>query len=173
MDSYGGNSGGGYVGSFIANSWVRSTWIAFFTLWVLWGLSYVFRHAFLRDDTIANSATDPAMGAADPEAAGKTNVLQRTMGKSGFNRRFRNFHSIMRDSVLMLLSVLVLNTFGVGSTRAALILSWIFVIFAILYAISDFVYENRYIRIIFSIILYACALAIGGNAMARGWTGFY
>ena len=167
------DSSGGYVGSFIANSYVRSTWIAFFTLWVLWGLSYVFRHAFLRDDTVANSATDPAVGTTDPETAGKTNVLQRTMGKAGFNRRFRNFHSIMRVSVLMLLSVIALNTLGVGSTRAVLILSWIFVVFAILYAICDFLYENRFIRIIFSIILYACALAIGGSAIARGWISSY
>ncbi|KAI9256620.1 hypothetical protein BDA99DRAFT_547896 [Phascolomyces articulosus] len=168
MDSF--NDPRSPLGSFVSDSYVRSTWIAFFTLWVLWGLSFVFKHAFLRDDEPAVTATNPAVSNADPETANKTTFLLKT--KSGFNRRFRNFHSVMRDSVLMLLSVVSLNTLGVGSTRAVLILAWIFVVFAILYAITDFVIEHRFIRIGFSVILYAVALAIGGSAIARGWNLF-
>ncbi|KAI9484731.1 hypothetical protein BDB00DRAFT_885175 [Zychaea mexicana] len=168
MDS----SYGSPVSSFIGDSYVRSTWIAFFTLWVLWGLAYIFRHAFLRDDEVAPTATDPAAAGtaanADPEAANKSSGFL-FKARSGFNRRFRNFYSVLRDSLLMLLSVVALNTLGVGSTRAVLILAWIFVIFTILYAIADFIFEHRFIRIGFSTILYAIGLAIGGSAIARGW----
>jgi hypothetical protein len=33
-------------------------------------------------------------------------------------------HDLLRDLVLILLSVLVLNTFGRSSTKAAMILAW-------------------------------------------------
>ena len=158
------------VSSFTSNSYVRSTWIALFTLWVFWGLAYIFRHVFVSDNEAVNVSADPAAPAAqDPETGqGKTKFfLHKAQG--GFARRFNNFERALRHSLFMLLCVIALNTLGVGSTRAVLILSWIFVAFAMLYAIADFIFEHRLIRTTFSTILYALGLAIGGSAIARGW----
>lgn len=47
---------------FVRNSYVRSSWIAFFSLWVLWGLSYFSCHIVDRD-TYAEPDTE-AVGAS-------------------------------------------------------------------------------------------------------------
>lgn len=54
------------VDSFLEDNNVRLTWIAFFTLWVLWGLVYFVRHVWA--DTAAEK---PAPASQDPEAGGK------------------------------------------------------------------------------------------------------
>ncbi|KAI8146344.1 hypothetical protein BJV82DRAFT_485082, partial [Fennellomyces sp. T-0311] len=143
------------VSSFVGDSYVRSTWIAFFTLWVFWGLSYIFRHVFVRDAEAVNVTADPAAPAVpgqDPETAHTKTNFFLSKAQTNFGRRFNNFERALRHSLFMLLCVVVLNTLGVGSTRAVLILAWIFVVFAILYAIADFIFEHRFIRTGFSII---------------------
>lgn len=117
--------GQGNVSTFVTNPYVRSSWIAFFTLWVLWGLSYLLRHAFGKGDVPANTA--PA--AEDPEAA--AGATGTTTGKKGWKNyptslsdRIAASHDVLKENTLLLLSVLTLNTFGAGSTRAVMILSW-------------------------------------------------
>lgn len=46
------------VSAFVSDHYVRLTWIAFFTQWVLWGLVYFLRHVFA--DPEKTSAADDA-----------------------------------------------------------------------------------------------------------------
>ncbi|CEG74004.1 hypothetical protein RMATCC62417_09280 [Rhizopus microsporus] len=166
MDAAGNN--------FASNHYVRSSWIAFFTLWTLWGLVYFIRHAFGRDDTNPNTrAAAPATNVDDPEAA---NNAAGTKGTG----RWRNAHTSMADSLgrahqvlfensLLLLSVLTLNTFGSGATRSVMILSWIFFAFTAINAFTEIAVKHHFIRFAFNIIFYGVTLAIGGLAFKHGW----
>lgn len=107
------------ISQFVVDPYVRSSWIAFFTLWVLWGLSYFIRHAFDREPKAVTTETDP-------EAPGGVEKKRRwnTAGHYTIADRLANSHEILKENTLLLLSVLVLNTFGSASTRAVFILSW-------------------------------------------------
>jgi hypothetical protein len=117
-----------HLSNFVTDPYVRSSWIAFFTLWVLWGLSYFIRHAFPRDNHV-RATTTTAAAHDDPEAnvaaTGTTSKKPRWDGvHSSLRDRFTRAHEVLLENSLLLLSVLTLNTFGAGSTRAVMILSW-------------------------------------------------
>jgi hypothetical protein len=117
----------GNISSFVNDPYVRSSWIAFFTLWVLWGLSYFIRHAVPRDNQV-NATSTTAATHDDPETAGDAATTSKK-GKwnglhSSISDRFTRAHEVLLENSLLLLSVLTLNTFGAGSTRAVMILSW-------------------------------------------------
>ncbi|KAG1304281.1 hypothetical protein G6F64_009342 [Rhizopus arrhizus] len=138
---------------FLATWYVRVTWIAFTTLWVFWGFIWFLRHAFGGDGSHVNqtntlASTNPPATATDPETGaaintGATNagtantgavntapatnkkkfLAAPTWGANVF-RRVNRAHDMLRDLILMLLSVLAVNSFSRGSTRAAMILAW-------------------------------------------------
>ncbi|KAI8991329.1 hypothetical protein BDF20DRAFT_844119 [Mycotypha africana] len=175
---------------------VRVTWIAFMTLFVLWGLAWWVRNAFGGDkSTIAPVATttttttgtvDPTLtndpnrtgAVTDPEIGGTAGTTTTTghtkyatapsWTQNAFNRLNRA-HDLLRDLVLMLLSALCINTFARASTRAVMILAWIFVAFAIVYFFVEAGYEHRYLRLVYCCIFYGIALAIVGLAYAQGF----
>lgn len=108
------------VSAFVGNHYVRSSWIAFFTLWVLWGLSYFIRHAFGHNDKHATTAATTD----DPEAAAGTQKKGWKNIHTSLGDRLTRAHEVLFENTLLLLSVLTLNTFGAGATRAVMILSW-------------------------------------------------
>lgn len=112
------------VSTFVQESHVRNTWIAFFTLWVLWGLVYFVRHIFAEDT--ADKPAPAEQSSQDPEAAATKKKL-KWKPQGGFGGRIVNAHRVLFENTLLLLSVLVLNTFGTGSTRAVMILTWMYV----------------------------------------------
>ncbi|CAO3688202.1 unnamed protein product [Rhizopus stolonifer] len=126
------------IATFLADWHVRVGWVAFTTLWVFWGLTWFVRNAFGGDGSHAiqskdQFASDPnAPSSVNPETGGTvngTNVHEKkflaapSWSVSVFNRLNRS-HDMLRDLVLMLLSVLSINTFARGSTRAVMILAW-------------------------------------------------
>ncbi|KAI9476017.1 MAG: hypothetical protein EXX96DRAFT_575453 [Benjaminiella poitrasii] len=187
---------------------VRVTWIAFMTLWVLWGLAWFVRNAFGGDasthlhniQSASQIAHDPNVAAAtnttatttDPELGGvggttttAAGVPQTTTTNAAYNNkhhplpapawsvnifnRLNRAHDMLRDLVLMLLSVLTLNTFARASTRAVMIIAWIFVAFAVVYFIVEASYEHRYLRLVYSLTFYGLGLAVVGLAYAQGF----
>ncbi|KAG1141010.1 hypothetical protein G6F36_015761 [Rhizopus arrhizus] len=76
---------------------------------------------------------------------------------------------MLRDLILMLLSVLVINSFARGSTRAVMILAWIYVAFAFVYFFVELGYEHRFVRLLYSITFYGISLAIIGCAWQQGF----
>ncbi|KAF7724323.1 hypothetical protein EC973_001169, partial [Apophysomyces ossiformis] len=70
--------------------------------------------------TTTTAAGEPS---ADTEAAGAKRFGAPAWGTSIWNR-VAGAHDMLRDLVLMLLSVLTLNTFARASTRAVMILAW-------------------------------------------------
>jgi hypothetical protein len=109
------------VSAFVSDFNVRSSWIAFFTLWVLWGLSKFIRHAIGDDDNKPSPAAqeEDTEAAASNKKTGKWNNQHHSLAG-----RLARPHDILFENTLLLLSVLVLNTFGSASTRAVMILSW-------------------------------------------------
>lgn len=160
--------------NFASNHYVRSSWIAFFTLWTLWGLVYFLRHAFGRPENHPTN-TRPAPATDDPEAAATTTAgtKRETNGKWGMNTtmydRFKRAHQVLFENSLLLLSVLTLNTFGYGATRAVMILAWIFFAFTVINAFTEIAIKHHFIRFVFNIIFYGVTLAIGGLAFRQGW----
>ncbi|KAF7727995.1 hypothetical protein EC973_006760 [Apophysomyces ossiformis] len=144
--------------SFVAEWHVRLTWIAFFTLWVLWGLVYFIRH-------VIGDTDKPAPAPQDPESASKP----KWKPEGGFHSRLANAHRVLFENTLLLLSVLVLNTLGTASTRAVMILTWIYFAFTVVFAFSEIGVEHKFIRLVYSAIFYGITLAIGGLAFHQGW----
>ncbi|KAI8087956.1 uncharacterized protein B0P05DRAFT_464825 [Gilbertella persicaria] len=172
---------------FLTDWHVRATWIAFMTLWVFWGLTWFVRNAFGGDSSThahnVQSNThqishDPALNStADPETAATANTT--TDHKKGFLpapawsvkvfNRLNRAHDMLRDLVIMLLSVLTLNSFARASTRAVMIIAWLFVAFAFVYFVLEVSVEHRYLRLLYSLTFYALGLAIVGLAYAQGF----
>lgn len=132
------------------------------------------------------NAVDP--GAIDPETGapvGTTTAAGTTTTNVHHNKKFapmtapawsvnifnrlNRAHDMLRDLVLILLSVLTLNTFARASTRAVMIIAWIFVAFAAVYFAIEASYEHRYIRLLFSLIFYGLGLTVVGLAYAQGF----
>ncbi|KAI8075596.1 hypothetical protein BDF21DRAFT_439438 [Thamnidium elegans] len=142
---------------FSENHYVRSSWIAFFALWVVWGLSYFLRHALGREKE--QNVT------ADAEA--NTNNKGWKNVNNSLSDRLRNSHEVLLENTLLLLSVLTLNTFAGGTTRAVMILCWVFFGFTIVNALTEVGIHHHFIRLAFNIIFYGVTLAIGGLAFAN------
>ncbi|CEP11941.1 hypothetical protein [Parasitella parasitica] len=157
------------VNGFVTDPYVRSSWIAFFTLWVLWGLSYFLRHAFGHDQT-GTAAADPetAVGSEGETAAAAKKPKWKGIHTS-LTDRLRRAHEVLFENTLLLLSVLALNTFGSGSTRAVMILSWIFFAFTVVNAFTEVGVSHHLIRLFFNIVFYGVTLAIGALAFHQGW----
>ncbi|KAI9317526.1 hypothetical protein BX666DRAFT_1938107 [Dichotomocladium elegans] len=154
------------ITDFLTDRSVRSYWIAFFTQWVLWGLVYFIRHIFGYD-----AAERPATS-AEPEATEEGKPRKRfAMGAGSFGTRLNHAHRVLMENTLLLLSVLVLNTFAAGSTRAVMILTWIYFALTAIVAFSEVGYGHRFVRFVYSAVFYAITLAIGGLAFSHGWTG--
>ncbi|KAG2192406.1 hypothetical protein INT46_007885 [Mucor plumbeus] len=174
------------ISTFVTDPYVRSSWIAFFTLWVLWGLVYFLRHAFGNDyanhtTTTTKTGTAAAPAVQDPEttvgggvpgdATATTATKQpRWRGAdTSLRDRLRRTHEVLLENTLLLLSVLTLNTFGSGSTRAVMILAWIFFAFTVINAFTEVGIHHHFIRLVFNIVFYGVTLAIGGLAFSQGW----
>ncbi|KAL1926298.1 hypothetical protein VTP01DRAFT_5995 [Rhizomucor pusillus] len=172
------------ISSFMANRYVRLSWAAFFALWVYWGLLWFLRHAFGDGHQGPGYPTrqqqDESIEAAEGAAAHQPTATRG--GWIGWMRRPRVAHThsrlsrasdVLRDLVLMLLSVLIPNTVGRGSTRPVMILSWIYFGFAVFWSIFEAARESHIARFIYAAIFYGIALAIAGLAFRRGFDEFY
>ncbi|KAI9484651.1 hypothetical protein BDB00DRAFT_854226 [Zychaea mexicana] len=146
---------------FVADGNVRLTWIAFFTQFVLLGAVYLLRH-------VVGDAEKTAATSEDPETAAKKSALNLS-APDGFAARVAHLYRVLQENTFLLLCVLVLNTFGNGSTRAVMIITWIYFAFTVVCAFSELIYANRFIRLGYSAIFYALTLAMGGLAFAQGW----
>ncbi|KAJ8656347.1 hypothetical protein O0I10_007912 [Lichtheimia ornata] len=151
------------VNDFVIDQDVRLTWIAFFTLWVLWGLVYFVRHVFGED-------TEKPAPAQDSEQAGESKPTKKKWRpEGGFGSRLANAHRVLFENTLLLLGVLVLNTFGGASTRAVMILTWIFFALTVIVAFTEIGYGHRFIRFLYSAAFFGITLAIGALAFQQGW----
>lgn len=83
--------------------------------------------------------------------------------------RLANAHRVLFENTLLLLSVLVLNTFATGSTRAVMILTWFFLRSPSFMHSPKSGVEHRFIRLGFNLVFFGVTLAIGGLAFAQGF----
>ncbi|KAJ8657928.1 hypothetical protein O0I10_006456 [Lichtheimia ornata] len=151
------------IDAFVSDNNVRLTWIAFFTQWVLWGAVYLLRHVVSEGGESSKTSEDPET------AAKKEGKFWKGSTDGRLENRVANLNNVLRENTLLLLSVLILNTFGNASTRAVMIITWIYFAFTVVFAFSELIYGNRVVRLGYSAIFYGLTLAIGGLSFAQGW----
>ncbi|KAL0077890.1 hypothetical protein J3Q64DRAFT_1766778 [Phycomyces blakesleeanus] len=158
------------VDTFTQQGHVRTAWIAYFTLFVFWGLFYCLRHLSKAErnhgpgpehDIEGRHTTEERHGSSEKVPAWKL--------KNGFHSPLKRAHRLAFENMMLLLTVLVLDTFGSGSGRAVMIIAWIYVGFTILISLTELMIDNRYYRFMYSLMFYGLTLAIGGLAFKQGW----
>ncbi|KAI9274262.1 hypothetical protein BY458DRAFT_507776 [Sporodiniella umbellata] len=149
--------------SFVEDWHVRVTWIAFITLWVFWGLTLILRN-FLGSNThaVEHHPHHPTVEGAEVSEKPKFTSAHLT-------DRLNRAHQVVKDALFSLLCLLVVNSFARASTRAVMILAWFFTAFAIFWCLVELVIDNRFVRLIYSLIFYGLGLAILGLAFKQGF----
>ncbi|KAG0307121.1 hypothetical protein BGZ97_000504, partial [Linnemannia gamsii] len=79
-------------------------------------------------------------------------------------------YNLIRDLTLMLLVVVTLNTFGLGSGVTVLVLAWIYLAVALFWAGMMMLIESRVIDMILGSLQMLILLAILIAAYAIGWS---
>ncbi|KAG1452148.1 hypothetical protein G6F46_006608 [Rhizopus delemar] len=153
------------IDDFVADWHVRVTWIAFMTLWVFWGLVWVFRNFFVSNSPALTPA--PEANAADDTEASKKKLFSVT--SDSFALRLDRAHQVVKDALFSLLCLLSMNSFARASTRAVMILAWFFTAFAVCWFAVVFLVDNRFVRLTYSLVFYALGLAIAGLAFKQGF----
>ncbi|KAF9155960.1 hypothetical protein BG015_007867 [Linnemannia schmuckeri] len=97
----------------------------------------------------------------------KTGLVSRTV--DSVRDRIDRTYKLIRDLTLMLLVVVTLNSFGLGSGVAVLILAWIYVAFALIWAGLMMVIESRVIDLIMGTLQMLLLLGILIAAYVVGW----
>ncbi|KAL0140741.1 hypothetical protein V8B55DRAFT_1510060 [Mucor lusitanicus] len=162
---------------FLEDWHVRVTWIAFMTLWVIWGLVWVVRSFFVGQTvspTTTNPeaaiATDATGAAATAETAHKNKFHMKAPVMTGtFAPRLERGYHVIKDALFALVCLLSMNTFARASTRAVMIITWFIVAVAVVWFILELIIDNRYARGLYAIVIYALGLAIGGLAYKQGF----
>ncbi|CAJ0833546.1 13935_t:CDS:2 [Entrophospora sp. SA101] len=163
---------GNSLDSFVSANSVRSTWIAFWVLWIVWALLLLVdwitkrpTHTDVHKDTTttADGDTTTNINRGDHNRQGRGGFLGR------LNKGPRRASRIARDLLLGLLAALVMNTLGRGSGLAVEILAWIFVCFAIIWVGIELIVDNVILRVIFGPVQLAILLTIFILSYALGW----
>ena len=157
---------------FVQDWHVRVTWIAFMTLWVIWGLIWVVRSFFVGQTTATTTVTtgpEAATTANDPEVAHKKFQIKTPAINGTFAPRLERGYHVVKDALFSLVCLLSMNTFARASTRAVMIITWFIVAVALVWFVLELVIDNSYARGIYAIVIYALGLAIGGLAYKQGF----
>ncbi|KAK4520320.1 uncharacterized protein ATC70_008453 [Mucor velutinosus] len=161
---------------FLEDWHVRVTWIAFMTLWVIWGLVWVVRSFFV-GQTVSPTTTNPEAAIAT-DATGATNAddvhknkfhLKAPVMTGTFAPRLERGYHVIKDALFSLVCLLSMNTFARASTRAVMIITWFIVAVAVVWFVLELIVDNRYARGLYAIIIYGLGLAIGGLAYKQGF----
>ncbi|KAI7870674.1 hypothetical protein BDF14DRAFT_1993873 [Spinellus fusiger] len=163
------------VEAFLADSYVRSGWIAWTILFVLCGASWVVRSGF-NDVAVHPTTVNPAVTGntesihnyADTEMSQHEKSPIIALDSTVYARIERAYR-LASEMLTLLGSSLILNTFARGSTRAVMILSWVFTVIALVYYVLEVSFTHCYIRLGFTSILFAIAMAIIGLAYQQGF----
>jgi len=125
--------------------------------------------------TTATPGTNPinnTTGTANPTTDTAYTDRPGRLGGGGLSDIFLRINrssEMLRDLLLMLLSVMVLNSFGKGLTRAVAVIAWIFFGLAVIFALLESFLGHRFLRLAYTLIFFGLALAIGGIAFAYGF----
>ncbi|CEP14147.1 hypothetical protein [Parasitella parasitica] len=155
-----------YFGEFLVNKFVKGYWTALFILCMYWGFFLFAQHIFGDGNTYHNAnlrhSREGAVHSLD--AARYDNVHSWA--------RLHRTANMIRDLVLLLLSVLIINTLARGGTRSVMILTWIYLGAAIFWSIFEMLYEHHIARLAYSTVFYGIAITIGGIAFKNGFDEF-
>ncbi|KAI9468124.1 MAG: hypothetical protein EXX96DRAFT_592014 [Benjaminiella poitrasii] len=141
----------GNIETYLAYGSVKSAWVTLFITSIIMGVLYVIK-PLVSEDSDVN----------DIEAADK-----RSTG--GFMSRFGVAYNAMRDNAFFHLIALCLNTFGMGSTKALSVLSWIYFIITVLYCIGLLFIDHKFVRAICNLIFFVLILIMSILAFKHGW----
>ncbi|KAG2205183.1 hypothetical protein INT46_009900 [Mucor plumbeus] len=155
-----------YFGGFLTNKFVKGYWTAFFILCMYWGFFLFAQHIFGDGNTYRSANLRQSRG----EAAHSSDTERYDNVQSWI--RLNRTANMVRDLVLLLLSMLIINTLARGGTRSVMILTWIYLGAAIFWSTFEMVYEHYLARLAYSTVFYSIAITIGGIAFKNGFDQF-
>ncbi|KAG0353738.1 hypothetical protein BG005_007033 [Podila minutissima] len=123
-------------------------------------------------------AEPPTHAEAEAAAgAGTSPIRARTKGFFGraadnIRERIDRTYTLVRDLTLMLLLVVTVNTFGLGSGTAVLVLSWIYLAIALMWALLMMLVESRILDMVLGSMEMLILLAMLIAAYSMGWEVF-
>ncbi|KAG2190480.1 hypothetical protein INT46_008901 [Mucor plumbeus] len=138
------------IDNYLAVGSVKSAWISLYILSIVWGLLYMLRPLF-----------DTSSEISDMEGGEKKS--------GGFLSRIGRAYDVIKDNLLMQFFALSINALGAASTKALSILSWIFFVLTIIYALAVMFIEQKMIRAIFGLIFFVLTLIMTSLAFKHGW----
>ncbi|KAI7875512.1 hypothetical protein K492DRAFT_136394 [Lichtheimia hyalospora FSU 10163] len=157
------------LASFMADRNVKLSWIAFFALWILWCLLWFLRHVFGDGHQGADYAGREEGDVAVNRPWIRHPLAIATHVCTYLFSRLSRATDVLRDLVLMLFSMLALNTLARGVQRQVMILCWVFFAFAVFWTIFEASYEHHMARLLYGIIFFSLSLSIGALAFRDGF----
>ncbi|KAI7899499.1 uncharacterized protein BX663DRAFT_441162 [Cokeromyces recurvatus] len=145
----------------------RVMWIAVTLLWVFWGLISVVR-AFFSEETMSNG-TGPSDNESNAEKSQGRKFIAAPSLNGTLAPRLEKGHQIISNNLFALISLDVINTFGRGSVRGAMIINWCVTALSIFFFVAELVTDSRYIRILYTTIFYCLGIATIGLIWGEGF----
>ncbi|ORY08163.1 hypothetical protein K493DRAFT_309956 [Basidiobolus meristosporus CBS 931.73] len=170
--------------------YVRDSFIALWTLWIVWGLLQLAKYLFAWNDRhlMETPATGPAMRErvnstesthpavesqtappATATTAATTAAPANTTTLTRLGASVARAETLARNLFITFLWVLVASTLGYGITRGSMIVAWLYFAFAIVWIGVEFAVSHPISRAGFGVVEFAFALAIMGIAFKFGW----
>ncbi|KAG0323609.1 hypothetical protein BG000_002564 [Podila horticola] len=112
-------------------------------------------------------AETAAVGGTRPARAHNKGLFVRAV--DNMRERIDRTHKLVRDLTLMLLLVVTLNTFGLGSGVVVLVLAWIYLAIALMWALLMMLVESRILDMMLGSIEMLILLAMLIAAYSIGW----
>ncbi|KAI7905811.1 uncharacterized protein BX663DRAFT_500987 [Cokeromyces recurvatus] len=140
----------GNIEHYLAYGSVKSAWVTLFITAIILGVLYVIRPLVSDDSDVSD------IEAADKRSGG------------GFLSRINTSYNAMKDNAFYHLIALCLNSFGMGSTKALSILSWIYFIINVIYGLGLLFIDHKIIRGICNLIFFVLVLIMYILAFKEG-----
>ncbi|KAL7315665.1 hypothetical protein PS15m_004852 [Mucor circinelloides] len=165
-----------YFGEFLINKFVKAYWTAFFILSMYWGFFLFARHIFGDGNTYHSAnlrhSREGAVHRLDIERYDNVHSWVNHPTVINIYARLNRTANMVRDLVLLLFCVLVINTLARGGTRSVMILTWIYLGAAVFWSIFEMIYEHHIARLAYSTLFYGITITIGGIAFKNGFDQF-
>ncbi|KAK9703745.1 hypothetical protein K7432_010577 [Basidiobolus ranarum] len=161
------------------DKYVRDSFIALWTLWIVWALLQLAKYFFAWNDRNLTTTTGPVMRervgsteSAHPAVESQTPASTTTTVAptlSTFGGKVARAETLARNLFLTLLWVLVASTLGYGITRGSMIVAWLYFAFALIWIGVEFAISHPVSRVGFGVVQFALAIAIMSIAFRYGW----
>ncbi|KAI8880759.1 hypothetical protein K501DRAFT_190615 [Backusella circina FSU 941] len=137
------------VDNYVQYGSVKSSWVTLYILFIIWGVLYMLKPFYEGDDASDLEYNDK-----------KSTTLLSRLGNS---------YNVIKENAMLQLFALTFNGFGTGSTKALSVLSWIYFILTIIYALGVIFINHKILRSVFHLAFFVLILIMSTLALKHGW----